>query len=180
MKARRTPIALGGLMILVLAFAMYKSKQTPVPEPQSKPVAAPASVQPPKPAEIVGDAAAPSDGGGAETSVEGVPPLPDDAPKGVTFGVILVSHRQAQGARPGSRTKAEAKKKAVEIVVAAKKDFKTAVKLGDPGSTTNAGHIPRGVLEPAAEYALFTMEKKDVSDEPIDTPRGYWIVRRVK
>ena len=180
MKERRTPIALGGLLILVLAVAIYKSKQTPVPEPQSQPVAAPASAQPAKPAKIPVDAAAPKEGGGAETSVEGVLPLPDDAPKGVTFGVILVSHRQAQGARPGARTKAEARKKAVEIVAAAKKDFKTAVKLGDPGSTSNAGHIPRGVLEPAAEYALFTLAKKDVNDEPIDTPRGYWIVRRVK
>jgi parvulin-like peptidyl-prolyl isomerase len=43
----------------------------------------------------------------------------------------------------------------------------------------DAGTIPRGVLEPTVEYALFTLKPGDVSD-PIDTPRGFWIVRRIE
>ena len=42
----------------------------------------------------------------------------------------------------------------------------------------DAGHVPRDVLEPAVEYLLFTLPKKELCPEPIDTPRGYWIVRR--
>jgi hypothetical protein len=37
----------------------------------------------------------------------------------------------------------------------------------------------RGILEPAVEYLLFTLPKGTVYAEPIDTPRGYWIVRRI-
>jgi hypothetical protein len=38
--------------------------------------------------------------------------------------------------------------------------------------------MPRGVLEPGVEYVLFTLKKGEVYGEPIDTPRGYWILRR--
>jgi hypothetical protein len=34
------------------------------------------------------------------------------------------------------------------------------------------------VLEPVVEYLLFTLPKGEVYPEPIDTPRGYWIIRR--
>ena len=63
-------------------------------------------------------------------------------------------------------------------MAAAQQDFAEAVKKGDRGSTTDAGRIPRGVLEPYLEYVLFTLEKAKVHPEPLDTPRGYWIVRR--
>jgi parvulin-like peptidyl-prolyl isomerase len=43
----------------------------------------------------------------------------------------------------------------------------------------DAGRIPRGVLEPAAEYALFTLSPGAVSD-PVETPRGFWIVKRIE
>ena len=62
----------------------------------------------------------------------------------------------------------------------AKTDFKAAVGKGDkPGSMDNAGRIPRGVLEAAPEYVLFSLPKGGVS-EPVDTPRGYWIVQRIE
>ena len=57
-------------------------------------------------------------------------------------------------------------------------DFSAAVAKGDHGSTTDAGRIPRGVIEPPIEYVLFMLEKGKVHPEPIDTPRGYWVVRR--
>jgi parvulin-like peptidyl-prolyl isomerase len=50
---------------------------------------------------------------------------------------------------------------------------------GDNGSSDDVGRIPRGVLEPATEYMLFTMPVGSVSD-PIETPRGYWIAKRTE
>jgi hypothetical protein len=34
------------------------------------------------------------------------------------------------------------------------------------------------VLEPPIEYLLFTLEKGAMHPEPVDTPRGYWLIRR--
>jgi parvulin-like peptidyl-prolyl isomerase len=103
--------------------------------------------------------------------------LPSTAPKTVRFGVILVQYRGAQGASPTARSKGEALALARSIADAAKLDFKASVSKGDPGSTDDAGRMPRGVLEPTAEYVLFTLDRGGVSD-PIDTPRGLWIVKR--
>ena len=60
----------------------------------------------------------------------------------------------------------------------AKDDFAKAVKKGDRGSTKDIGVVPRGVLEPKLEYAVFTLAKGKVYPEPLDTPRGYWVVIR--
>jgi parvulin-like peptidyl-prolyl isomerase len=107
-----------------------------------------------------------------------VPELPASAPKEVSFGVVVVTYQGAQSAPKDARSKADAKKKAEELIAEAKHDFAAAVARGDQGSTADAGRVPRDVLEPAVEYGLFTLQKGDVSPEPIDTPRGYWIVRR--
>jgi len=109
-----------------------------------------------------------------------VPALSDDAPKRVQLGVVLFQYKGAQGAPTNSRTKAAARSKAQDTIELAKKDFDEAVKLGDPGSLGNAGDIPRNVLEPVIEYTVFRMEPGAVYPEPLDTPRGYWIVRRLK
>jgi hypothetical protein len=105
--------------------------------------------------------------------------LPNSAPKSVRFGVILIQYRGAQGASPTARTKGEALSLANSIAEAAKADFRAAVSKGDPGSTDDAGRMPRGVLEPTTEYTLFTLNRGTVSD-PIDTPRGFWIVKRTE
>jgi hypothetical protein len=117
----------------------------------------------------------------AETTDADVPgsTLPAGSPKTVRFGVILVQYRGAQGAPPGSRSKDEALSLAKSLAEAAKLDFKAQVAKGDPGSMDDAGKIPRGVLEPAPEFALFTMSP-GMTSSPIDTPRGYWIVRRIE
>ena len=106
-----------------------------------------------------------------------VPPLPAKSPKNVRFGVVLVTYRGAQGAPANARTKAEALAMAQKLAAEAKTDFEAAVVRGDSGSIKDLGRVPRGVLEPAPEYVLFTLGTGAVS-EPIDTPRGYWIVRR--
>lgn len=107
------------------------------------------------------------------------PPLPDNAPQSVRFGVVLVNYKGAQFAGPDARDKAEAQKRAVAMVAEAQKDFAATAARGDRGSTADAGRIPRGILEPAVEYALFTLKKGEVYPEPIDTPRGFWVIRRI-
>ncbi len=107
------------------------------------------------------------------------PPLDAEAPKSVVFGVILVTYRGAQGAPAGSRTREAALTLAKELAVEAKADFKAAVAKGDKGSSENLGRMNRGILEPAPEYVLFSLPKGGVSD-PVDTPRGYWVVSRIE
>jgi PPIC-type PPIASE domain len=130
--------------------------------------------------------------GGAAVAMGGAPPalqlgdggiaeMPalSDAPKSVNFGVVLVQYKGAEGAKSDARSRADAKKLADELDELAKQDFEAAVKKGDPGSVVDAGRMFRGILEPAADYALFSLEEGKVSD-PVDTPRGYWIVKRRK
>jgi hypothetical protein len=108
-----------------------------------------------------------------------VPPLPDSAPQRVSFGVIQFSYDGAQFAPKGARSKDQAKQKATSVIELAQQDFSAAVAKGDQGSRSDAGHIPRGMLEPTVEYLLFTLPKGGVYGEPIDTPRGYWVIRRI-
>lgn len=117
--------------------------------------------------------------GGFEMPDGGKLPELTDAPKSVHFGVVLVQFKGAQGAKPDARSYEEAKALAGELAVIAKEDFEAAVKKGDPGSTENAGRMFRNILEPQPEAVLFSLEKGEVSD-PVDTPRGIWIVKRVK
>ena len=111
---------------------------------------------------------------------EPAPKLPADAPSSVRFGVILFRYRGAQYAGGETRSKPEALALAEATLKEAEKDFAEAVKKGDPGSTGDAGRLPRGILEAPIEYVLFTMQPGTVYREPVDTPRGYWVVRRNK
>jgi len=108
-----------------------------------------------------------------------VPPLPDGAPKHVKLGVVLMSFAGAQGASPSARAKKDALELAAKLAVDAKTDFHAAVIRGDNGSSDDIGRMPRGVLEPALEYTLFTLPVGGVSD-PLETPRGYWIAKRTE
>jgi hypothetical protein len=104
--------------------------------------------------------------------------LPGDAPRSISFGVVLVTYKGAERAPNNARPKPEALDMAKRLAADAKGNFDEAVKKGDPGSHADAGSVPRGVLEPVLEYVLFSMKKGEVYSDPIDTPRGYWIVRR--
>jgi hypothetical protein len=108
------------------------------------------------------------------------PPLPATAPNDVVFGAILLTFEGAQGAPAKARSKPLALELAKRLVPSAVANFDEAAKQGDQGSTANAGSIRRGILEPSVEYALFTLEKGTVYPEPIETPRGYWIMRRIR
>jgi len=98
--------------------------------------------------------------------------------RSVRFGVVLVQYAGAQGAAAGARSKADAARLAQELSEGAKTDFRAAVRRGDPGSTDDAGRISRGVLEAESEAVLFALAVGDVGG-PMETPRGYWIVKRL-
>ena len=117
---------------------------------------------------------------GFETFPDGgkVPELPNAAPAEVSFGVVQFTYQGAQFSAPDSRSKEQARQKAEAALDLAKHDFAAAVGKGDRGSTSDAGRIPRGVLEPPIEYLLFMLDKGTVSPAIIDTPRGFWILRR--
>lgn len=118
---------------------------------------------------------APTDGDGGADPM-GFPEL-SDAPNSVRFGVVLVQYAGAQGAPEGARSKDEARTIADELAALAKDDFDEAVKKGDKGSVADAGQMFRRILEPEAEYALFSLKEGEVSGV-VDTPRGFWIVKR--
>jgi hypothetical protein len=107
------------------------------------------------------------------------PPLPVDAPRVVRFGVVLVKYRGAQLAPESAPSREAALERAKTLLTIARDDFGAAVKSGDSGSFVDIGTIKRGVLEPGTEYVLFTLPIGWTS-EVLDTPRGFWIVRRLK
>jgi hypothetical protein len=125
------------------------------------------------------------DGGPGATLIDGtpVPPLPATAPRQVRFGIVLVSYAGAQpspaGGHPATRPRTEAKTLADRLAATAREDFHAAVQQGDPGSADDIGTVRLGVLEPAPEYVLFTLPVAGVGG-PVDTPRGYWIVKRLE
>jgi hypothetical protein len=125
------------------------------------------------------------DGGAGGAMLDGtpVPPLPPNVPRQVRFGVVLVSYDGAQpslaSARLPTRPRSDAKALAQKLLLTAQQDFHGAVQQGDPGSSDDVGRVKLGILEAAPEYVLFTLPIDGVGG-PIDTPRGYWIVKRLE
>lgn len=121
------------------------------------------------------------DGGAGFSMPDGtpVPPLPASVPRNVRFGVVLVAYAGAEDAPRTARPKLDALELVQRLAAQAKTDFHAAVRRGDDGSADDLGSMRRGVLEPAPEYVLFSLPAGGVSD-PIDTPRGYWIVKRIE
>ena len=109
----------------------------------------------------------------------GLEAMPSGAPRTVHVGVVLVQFLGAEGASSAARTKKDALAAAEKLAELAKTDFKKAVKDGDSGSGEDIGRIPRGVLDPHTEIAVFSLAPNDVS-APLETPRGYWIVKRLE
>jgi hypothetical protein len=105
--------------------------------------------------------------------------LPSGGPRTVRLGVVLVQYAGAEGAPSSARAKPDALKHAVELAEQAKGDWKAAVKAGDSGSAEDIGRIPRGVLDRNTEVTVFSLDK-DALSEPLDTPRGYWVVKRIE
>lgn len=112
-----------------------------------------------------------------------VPPLPLNAPRQVRFGIVLVSYEGAQpsptSGRVSTRSKADARALAQKLYATAQQDFHAAVQQGDGGSSDDVGRVKLGIMEPAPEYVLFTLPIDGVGG-PVDTPRGFWIVKRLE
>lgn len=177
---RGTSLAFALLFAAAVAVVVLQTRAPTGGRPTSRASAEKATpVEEPKPGAT---GAATSDAGSfveADADTDG-PELPPGAPKSVGFGVVLVTYAGAQFAPEKARTKQQAQQLARQLIDLAKQDFEAAVKKGDRGSTIDAGTIPRGVLEPAVERALFGLAKGSVHEEPLDTPRGFWIVRRTE
>jgi hypothetical protein len=121
-----------------------------------------------------------SDAGGTLPNGERPPALPGEAPRSVKFGAILVQYRGAQGAPASARSRDAAVDLAKQLATEAKQDFRAALAKGDNAKEgDNLGEMPRGVFEPGPEFVLFSLPKGGVSD-PVDTPRGFLIFRRIE
>ncbi|HVU04924.1 MAG TPA: peptidylprolyl isomerase [Polyangiaceae bacterium] len=172
---QRSTWAVLGVLLAAGIFLVVRGRTDKIPERAAEVTSASDKAPPPRP-EPSGEPAVPTVP--APSSSAPVPELPKDAPQNVSFGVVVVSFRGAEDAPPNARDRASALALAKELVPVAQKDFDEAVKRGDRGSMADAGSIPRGVLEPPLEYALFTLKKGQVYGEPLESPRGYWILRR--
>jgi hypothetical protein len=109
-----------------------------------------------------------------------VPALAADAPKKIKLGVALFGYVGAEGASPRGRSRASALEAAIEAQTLAGESFRRAIAKADPGSNEDIGWIQRGVLEKRVEYEVFRLKSGEVAATPVETPRGFWVVRRVK
>lgn len=197
---RKVTTALGLVAVALAVWIVVRNFHPPAPVGREAPVrvydsgsdallyALDAGTLEDDPARLLGESVAVEsrvDGGVGSTMPDGtpVPPLPANAPRSVRFGVVLVSYSGAQptaaGARPAARSRADAKALADRLTAAAQQDFHGAVQQGDTGSADDIGQIKLGILEPAPQYVLFTLPVGAVGG-PVETPRGYWIVKRLE
>src|SRR5690606_12334507 len=106
-------------------------------------------------------------------------PLPATAPHAVRFGAALFPYAGSEFAPSGAPARDEALKQAEAAIEVAQSDFAKAVKLGHGGGE-DLGLMHRGILEPPVEFALFSLKVGAVYPRPVDTPRGYWVLRRIR
>jgi len=188
---QRSTVGLIGLAFLAALFGVVLScHDGPKKRPHAgaaKPTTSASAAVSASSSPVLADAGVDSDAAAATFVTEGfetfpdggkVPELPNSAPQELSFGVVQFVYQGSQFAASDARTKEQARQKAESVLELAKHDFAAAASKGDRGSTSDAGRIPRGVLEPPVEYVLFTLDKGSVSPTVIDTPRGFWIVRR--
>lgn len=176
---RSTSIALGALVVAVVALLLIQGGRRPPPPERLSWAAALSASSATIPVPSLSFSVLPFPPPvAAPVSSAPLRKLPANAPRTLHFGVILVQYRGAQFAPEQASYKPDALQRARQLAEAARKDFKAAVAQGDPGSVEDAGRVSRNVLEPAVEVELFSLGPGEVS-EPVDTPRGYWIARRL-
>jgi hypothetical protein len=175
-----------GIGALVVAFSGYAAFSSIPPTPRvnldggtEAGAAVVASSAPPSPTEMPIPSAEPV----VLPSEREAPPDSDaglaaTAPRQVKFAVVLVTYAGSQDPK-ATRPKPAALALATDLAATAATDFHAAVQKGDSGSTDDAGRLPRGMIEPATEKVLFSLDVGAVSPV-IDTPRGYWIVKRLE
>jgi hypothetical protein len=180
--SRSATLVFALLVAVLAAFVVVRGKPHAA-APARLPSASVAAVQaaaPPVVPEPASTAEPVAEGGGAASAapLDDAPALASGAPKQVVFGVALVWYRGAQSAPGGARSREEASTLAASIAEEAKKDFAAAVKRADMGFE-NAGAIQRTVLEPQAEALLFSLGVGEVGG-PVDSPRGFYVFRRIE
>lgn len=192
---RRSPIILGLISLLGVSALAYQSRPTsskaktpvdPAAASVSNPAADTQNDSDPEEhrAEVTSGKTPPT---GPDTSIfhlmpdgSSVPALKDSAPDRVKLGIIIFRYKGAQGASASSRSKEQAVILAKKAIETAKSNFEEAVKQGDQGSFDNIGWISQNILERSVEYAVFNLEKGALAPEPVDTPRGLWVVKRLR
>jgi hypothetical protein len=180
-------VSLGGIVAYIVLAKPFANGAPPAPSVGPAMTATPAEPSPPREAPPSAKTELPTPSApGFDRLPDGqpIPALPKEAPSRLKFGVVLFEYDGSQPP-PGqatrkTRSKAAALELAKKTIELAKSDFAAAVAKGDRGSIANAGSISRGILEPSVEYQLFTLAKGEVRAEPIDTPRGFWVARRIE
>jgi hypothetical protein len=171
-------VALGGVLVVACSLVVWRGGARR-PAGQGVLAVAPSAALPPLASSFVLDAIVPPAPTLDGPRLPRAQALPVTAPRRVRFGVILIHYRGVQLAPDANRSRAEALALAERLAAVGRVDFARAVQQGDEGSIADAGRIDRGILEPGLEYELFTLERGAVS-QPIDTPRGFWIARRIE
>ncbi|OJY26271.1 MAG: hypothetical protein BGO98_38540 [Myxococcales bacterium 68-20] len=186
--ARLASILVGAAVIAVVGWMTYEAEST---RPRVKPIVEATDAAAPPATETASastDAGAPAPA--AEEDLDAglfLPSLslgdasvimPSGAPRSVKIGVVLVSFAGAEGASPSARSKSDALAIAERLGGEARSDFHRAVTSGDPGSADDIGRLPRGVLDPRTEVTVFGLAPGEIS-EVLETPRGFWIVKRI-
>lgn len=181
---RWASIAVGAAVVFVVGWMTYEAMTTPparrTPDAGAA-ASATAATTAPEPEELDAGAADDFDGGPflQPLSLGDAGALPANAPRSVKLGVVLVTFQGAEGAPPNARSKREAYALAERLGQEARTDFHRAVMGGDPGSADDIGRLPRGVLDPRTELVVFALASGEVS-EVLETPRGFWIVKRLE
>lgn len=187
--ARLASILVGAAVIAVVGWMTYEAESA---RPRVKPIVVATDAAAPPTTETASaatDAGAPAPVTAADDLDAGLflPSLslgdasvimPSGAPRSVKIGVVLVSFAGAEGASPSARSKTDALAIAERLGGEARSDFHRAVTSGDPGSADDIGRLPRGVLDPRTEVTVFGLAPGEVS-EVLETPRGFWIVKRI-
>jgi hypothetical protein len=179
---RWSSILVGLAVVFVVGWMTLEAAGPPRPRHISDAGAASAASSASTSVSVVDAGTAELDAGLAlEPSLLGTLPsaMPSGAPRHVKIGVVLISFAGAEGAPPNARSKRDALALADRLLQEARSDFHHAVSNGDPGSSDDVGRLPRGVLDPRTELAVFALGNGEVS-EVLDTPRGYWIAKRLE
>jgi len=182
-----TTLVAAGTLVFALSAMKKRSHHSPAPVPSAANSAESTQAEPAAPPVASGATPEPQ----ANNSPTGrdyslmpdgrpVPELPTTAPRSCGFGAILLTHEGAQFAPRHARSKSDAYSLAKALIPDAEKNFADTVKKGDPGSLADAGSISRGILERSVEYRLFSLEKGQVNPDPVETPRGYWVLKRLR
>jgi pyruvate/2-oxoglutarate dehydrogenase complex dihydrolipoamide acyltransferase (E2) component len=113
----------------------------------------------------------------AEASLPLLAPQPNA--NSVRLGIVFVQYAGAQDAPTTARAKDAAAELAKRLAEEAARDFHAAVGKGDSGSGDDLGSFRRGVLDSATEALVFALAVGQTS-APLETPRGFWIVKRLE